>query len=470
LAPTLAAIANNDTASDTRRGTIRREVRDAVPRGSARIVFRSVNSGSEFQTLGAATGRASSTGLGDLSIGSIILRLPYVYRVPLCVPFWNWQTYLALLHCSFFGRTVDGPDLARLEQRLATFFSVPLVVACNSGRAALEVALRATGVRSGDEVIVPTFCCASIIPPIIAVGAEPVLADVGADLMLTPETVEAACTARTRAVVVAHLFGNPAPIEAIEGVCRRRGLILIDDAAQALGARLNGQLLGTFGDAGIVSFGNGKVCFGVGGGILVSREAAVLERARGIGLPRPEIVPTLKRAAAVTVWRRWRRWSLPVQAALNRRRGSSQEPAHERRAMANLDAAVASSLMDTLDSNLAARRARVEAYRQWLGPETSFSLLPHQSGSACLTQLVSFAGAEEVALKVVRALRDAGYEAERSFRPLHLQAAYDRYARSSLPKAERAWRALVELPCEPSVRIDDVERIARLIRTTVAAS
>jgi dTDP-4-amino-4,6-dideoxygalactose transaminase len=98
------------------------------------------------------------------------------------------------------------------------------------------------------------------------------------------------------------------------------------------------------------------------------------------------------------------------------------------------------------------------------------SLLPHHGGSACLTQLVSFAGGEQVALEILRALRDAGYEVDRSYRPLHLQPAYERYARSPLPHAERAWQALVELPCEPSVRMNDVDRIAGLIRTIVDAS
>jgi dTDP-4-amino-4,6-dideoxygalactose transaminase len=138
--------------------------------------------------------------------------------------------------------------------------------------------------------------------------------------------------------------------------------------------------------------------------------------------------------------------------------------------MANLDAAVAASLVDTLDANLAARRARVEAYRQQLGRETALSLLPHRSGSACLTQLVSFAGGEEVALAVLGALREAGYEVDRSFRPLHLQHAYARYARGALPNAEREWRTLLELPCEPSVSMADIERIARVVRAAVTAA
>jgi dTDP-4-amino-4,6-dideoxygalactose transaminase len=361
---------------------------------------------------------------------------------------------------------VSGPDVQRLEERLATLFSTPSAVACNSGRAALELALRATGVGAGDEVVVPTFCCTSIVPPIVAAGASPVLADVGNALSLTSETVEAAISPRTRAVIVAHLFGNPAPIDAIETLCRQRGLVLIDDAAQALGARLNGQPLGTFGDAGIVSFGSGKVCFGVGGGALVSRNSAVLERARTASFPPAAAVPTLKRAAAVTVWRRWRSWSLPLQVALRRAYSAERDPAYAGHAIANLDAAVAASLLDTLDANLSARRSRVDAYRALLGREVAYSLLPHVEGSACLTQLVSFHGGEHVALAVVQALRGAAYEVNRSYRPLHLQPTYEMHARGQLANAERVWPSLVELPCEPTVAMEDIRRIAEIVRAT----
>ena len=395
-----------------------------------------------------------------------ILRLPYVYRVPLCVPFWSGQTYAALLRCVGRGRVVHGPDVQQLESRLAAFFSTSSSVACDNGRAALELALRATGVRAGDEVIVPTFCCASIVPPILAVGAVPVLADIGHGLTLTVETVEAATTSRTRAVVVAHLFGNPAPIAAIEEFCRRRGLILVDDAAQALGARLNGQLLGTFGDAGIVSFGNGKVCFGVGGGVLVSQENAVLDQARAARFAPTTTIPALKRAAAVTVWRRWRRWSLPLQVALRRFHPVGVEPAQASRSMANLDAAVALSLLDTLDTNLAARRARVDAYRALLGNDAGCRLISHEEGSACLTQLVRFHGGERAAIEAVHTLREAGYEVDRTYRPLHLQPAYEQYARDTLQSAEHMWSSLVELPCEPTVTMEDVRRITELVKAT----
>ena len=78
-------------------------------------------------------------------------RLPYVYRVPLCVPFWNGQTYAALARSIFRGQVVNGPNVRELEQRLAALFSVQSSIACDSGRAALELALRAGGVQPGTK-------------------------------------------------------------------------------------------------------------------------------------------------------------------------------------------------------------------------------------------------------------------------------------------------------------------------------
>src|SRR5262245_65883346 len=123
-------------------------------------------------------------------------------------------------------------------------------IICGSGSLALEIALRACGVGEGDEVIIPTFCCTSVVPPILAVGACPVLADVGDELNITAEKVEAALSQRTRVIVVPHLFGNPADINSIVDLAHHKEIRVIDDAAQALGASIDGWSVGSFGVIG----------------------------------------------------------------------------------------------------------------------------------------------------------------------------------------------------------------------------
>jgi dTDP-4-amino-4,6-dideoxygalactose transaminase len=221
----------------------------------------------------------------------IVNLLPWPYHVPLATPFWSGATFRAMVRCLLSGQVIVGPDLAELKSWITQELDVQDTILCGSGSFALELALRSCDVKSGDEVVVPAFCCTSIISPILAVGAYPVLADVGDDLNLTAATVDPALSKRTRAIIVPHLFGNPVEIDSIIDLTRGRDIRVIDDAAQALGASLDGRKLGTFGDAGILSFGNEKVCSGPGGGVFVSRHREVLERGAEFVLAAADFLP-----------------------------------------------------------------------------------------------------------------------------------------------------------------------------------
>lgn len=399
---------------------------------------------------------------GRTRLGSLC---SYSYRVPHCVPYWEPRTYLALLRCALRGQVIEGPDVQRLAGRLARSLAVPAVIPCGSGRGAIEAALRAGGIAQGSEVVIPTFCCASIMPPVLAVGAVPVFADTGPDLNLTLDAVEAAVTVRTRAVIVPHLFGNPAPIDAIATWCRGRRIFVIDDAAQALGATLDGRPLGTLADAGVLSFGNGKVCFGTGGGALVARDRTLLDRAGAIRLRPGACAEGMRNALAVLLWRRWRRFTLPVKVALSRVMPGARRPRPLPGAMRNLDAAVALTLLDTLGANLSKRRERVAAYQQMLASEPGLRLIPHAPGSACLTQVVHVQAVSAcTAAQIISTLRERGIEASRSFEPLHLSPAGRQYSHGPLPQAEDIWQDLVELPCEPGVSLSQVRAVAGTIR------
>ena len=192
--------------------------------------------------------------------------LPYPYRVPLSAPYWNSATYRGILRSLLSRSVIHGPDVKKLVSSLIRELGVEEALLFSSGSFALEIALRACGVRARDEVVIPTFCCTAVVPPVLAAGAIPVLADVGEELNLTMENVERVLTDRTRAIIVPHLFGNPADIDAIIGLASGRDIRVIDDAAQALGATIDGRPVGGFGDAGILSCGREKICSGLGGG------------------------------------------------------------------------------------------------------------------------------------------------------------------------------------------------------------
>jgi dTDP-3-amino-3,4,6-trideoxy-alpha-D-glucose transaminase len=175
-------------------------------------------------------------------------------------------------------RYILGPEVAAFEREFADYCSVGHVVGVANGTDAITIALRAMGVGAGDEVVVPSFtfyASAEAIPP---TGARPVFCDIDPDTYcVTPETVRAALTPRTKAVIAVHLFGNVAPVAEIEAL----GVPVLEDAAQAAGARGASARAGALGTAATFSFFPSKNlgCFGDGGAIATDDEQ-VAEQAR----------------------------------------------------------------------------------------------------------------------------------------------------------------------------------------------
>lgn len=392
--------------------------------------------------------------------------------VPLGVPFWNRATYQSIVRCMVLGRVIAGPDLDLLPLQIGKSLGEGRARLCGSGSLALELALRECGVRSGDEVIIPSFCCSTVVPPILAVGATAVLADIGNELNLTAHTVEAALTRKTRAVVVPHLFGNPADIAPIVALARARDLRVIEDAAQALGATIDDKPAGSFGDFGVLSFGAAKVCAGLGGGVLITGDAAGLVNCGG-SLAAPGWAAAVQHLASVLVWHRWRRWSQPFESYLRNLADPDEAPSSYRQEkMANLNAALALSLLRTLKENVTARRERVEMYQLLLGKSIRVQLIPHRPGSACLTQVARIVPVhfqDDAAATVIAELRAAGYEVQGSYMPIHLLKTFSQCVWDWLPNTERLWSDLIELPCGPEVDLADIERIAEICRRVTGA-
>ncbi|MFI5077595.1 MAG: DegT/DnrJ/EryC1/StrS family aminotransferase, partial [Vicinamibacteria bacterium] len=153
------------------------------------------------------------------------------------------------------SRFVLGPEGQALESELAALAGVRHGMGLGSGTDALRLALTAVGVGPGDEVITPAFSFVASASTIVMAGAQPVFADIDpTTFALDPDALESTLTRRTRAIVVVHLYGHPAPIDRIAEIARRRGVPLVEDAAQALGATWDGQPIGSWGDAACLSF------------------------------------------------------------------------------------------------------------------------------------------------------------------------------------------------------------------------
>jgi len=177
-----------------------------------------------------------------------------------------------------------GPDVARFEADFAAFVGMPHCVGFNSGTSALHVAARLLNLGPGDEVVTTPFTFIATSWALSYVGAQPVFADIDEDTFnLDPRLAEAAITPRTRAILPVHLYGHPFDADAFLDICRRHRLPLIEDAAQAHGARYKGRAAGTFGDLCAFSFYPGKNLGACGeAGALLTRNADHAARARSL--------------------------------------------------------------------------------------------------------------------------------------------------------------------------------------------
>jgi dTDP-4-amino-4,6-dideoxygalactose transaminase len=164
---------------------------------------------------------------------------------------------------------VFGRQTLRFEREMAGFVGVDHAVATSSGTTALELALDLLDIGYGDEVVVPGYAFIALVSAVLRNLAVPVFADISADTWnVDARTVEAAITDRTRAVIVAHMFGNPAEVDQIRQVCQSRGIAVIEDCAQAAGATIEGRQVGSFGSAGCFSFNEIKNLTTGEGGLL----------------------------------------------------------------------------------------------------------------------------------------------------------------------------------------------------------
>lgn len=194
------------------------------------------------------------------------------------------QAIAALTATYDANRFCLGKDVEDFEKAFASTLGYPRALALNSGTSPLHIACMIAGFGPGDEVIVPPFTFISSAWGISYVGATPVFADVEEGTFnLDPAKFEAAITSRTKGVIVVHLFGQPARMEEIMAIAKRRGLFVIEDCAQAVGANYKGTPVGVFGEAGTFSFYPTKNLGGCGeGGALVAKDEAIHTKARHI--------------------------------------------------------------------------------------------------------------------------------------------------------------------------------------------
>lgn len=174
-----------------------------------------------------------------------------------------------------------GPYLKKFEQEFAAYHDVKHCIALSNGTAALEVALHSVGVKSGDEVIIPSFTIMSVALAVIRVGATPVVVDVDKHTWnISADFVAPALSEKVSAIIVVHGFGTPAEMKPLIEIARQNNLKIIEDVAESTGSRYEGDLCGTLGDVASFSFYANKLITTGEGGCIIANDDAIAERAR----------------------------------------------------------------------------------------------------------------------------------------------------------------------------------------------
>jgi len=332
------------------------------------------------------------------------------------------------------GYFILGPELEAFEGEFARYCDAEQCVGVGNGLDALQLILRAYGIQTGDEVIVPTNTFIATWLAVSACGAKPVPVEPAEhSYNLDPERVSRAITSKTKAIIAVHLYGQPAEMDALKTVARQYGLRVIEDAAQAHGARYRGRRAGTLGDAAAFSFYPGKNLGAFGdGGAVVTNDA--------------ELASTVR---------------------LLRNYGSEIKYRHETKGM--------NSRLDELQA--AFLRARLACLDEWNGRRSrcaaAYAELMKQAdvGLPVVADDIEpswhlFVVRSKDREKLVTCMNDAGLAWQIHYPvPCHLQGAFSDmgFSRGDFPLTEKLAGEILSLPIGPHMTDEDVRRVADCI-------
>ncbi len=338
-----------------------------------------------------------------------------------------------------------GPFIDRFETAFAREAGTRHAVSCSSGTTALHLVMSALGLGAGDEVIVPAFTMIACPNAVRYTGATVKLVDAESDhLGMDPASIEAAITPATRAILVVHVYGHPARMDAIHAVARRHGLLVVEDAAEAHGAEYAGKRAGSLGTAGTFSFYANKIITTGEGGMVTTDDA---ELAR--------LVRTLRDHAFSPERHFWHQYT-----GFNYR-------------MTNLQAAVGLAQVERLGAIVDARRRLAGWYRERLAHVPGLVVPGEAADSRSVfwmygIQVEAAFGLTRDALR--QRLAGRGVETRSFFIPVHLQPIYfDQFRGQAFPVAERLCRQGLYLPTSEALTEADCDWICRQIADPGAA-
>ena len=337
---------------------------------------------------------------------------------------------------------IIGPQVKALEEEIARYCAAPFGIGVASGTDALILALHAAGLKPGDEVILPAFSYIATADSVSLLGGIPVFVDIDPDTFnLDPAQVEAKITPRTRAIIPVHLYGQPANIDPVLQIARKHRVPVVEDCAQAIGARYKGRRVGSFGEFGCLSFFPSKNLGGYGDGGMVLCQSE--EHARNLR-------------------------SLRAHGTVKDKYRSEQQGWNSR--LDEIQAAILRVKLRHLDTWAAARRANAARYDKLLADIPGVKTPTILSGAEPVYHQYTVRVRNRD--RVQRQLSEMGVSTIVYYPvPLHLQPMYSSlgYRPGSLPNAERASQEVLSLPIYPELTPAQLERVSECISQAACA-
>jgi perosamine synthetase len=377
-------------------------------------------------------------------MSSLAARNPAPRRIPIAAPALVGREKEYVLDCiESTWISSSGAYIERFERAFAEFCGARHALTCTNGTVALHLSLLALGVGPGDEVIVPTLTYVATANAVRYCGATPVFVDSEPDTWnIDSGTADAAVTDRTKAIIVVHLYGHPADMDPLLELARRHGIAVVEDAAEAHGAKYKGRMVGAIGDVATFSFyGNKIVTTGEGGMVVTDDDdiAAMVRLLKGQGQD-----PA-------------RRYWFPT-VGYNYR-------------MTNIAAAIGLAQMEKIDWHLQRRREIAHWYRQALSDVTELTLSPELewAENAYWMNCAVLDGASAPPRDtVMQALEERGVETRPFFYPSHTLPPYEGSPGGPFPVAESLAARGLNLPSSALLTQDDVEYVATALSATVS--
>lgn len=352
-----------------------------------------------------------------------------------------------------------GPYVERFEEELANYVNAPGAVSCQSGTSGIHLALLTSSVGVGDAVIVPALTFIAAVNPVKYAGAEPIFMDCDDSLCIDPQKLATFCDdecsfeegvlvhgetkLKIKALIVVHVFGNMADMESIARICHKYNIVLIEDATEALGTRYvsgeySGQFAGTIGDIGVFSFNGNKIITTGGGGMVVSANQDVLNKAKHLSTQAKSDAAYFEHDAIGYNYR-----------------------------MTNLQAALGIAQLEQLDDFISRKEQNYELYKHSLESVAGLQLLSFRKGTRSNKWFYSLLCEDDGPFsrdKLISFFSEHNIQSRPIWGIICDQKPYLGSVEHGVVKARRYRERVVNVPCSTNLSSDEIERVVSTIK------